>query len=937
MKSLKKVTFIIFYFFSFFCNAQELPPVETFSAERYGADNQNWSIDQSDENYIYVANNKGLLEYNGENWRLWQSPSTTIIRSVKVDGDRIYTGSYKEFGYWKKNNFGLLEYTSLSDTLDELLIEDENFWTILIFEDWVLFQSLNRIYIYNTIDETFNIIDSETVLYKIFEIDRSIYFQKVADGVYKIERGKEVLVSNDPILQDNILVNIYKINNETVFLTQDAGFFVLRHGKVEHWETPINDVIKNQRVFSSIQLKNGNLILGTISNGMYNVDLNGNIITAINQEKGLINNTVLSLFEDNDHNLWLGLDNGISVVNLDSPFSVYNDINGDIGTVYASRLYDNTLYLGTNQGLFYKAFNTNDNFKFIEGTSGQVWSLEVYDDTLFCGHNTGTFIVKGHTATLICNIMGAWDFEPIDNKPNLVLQGNYDGLYVLEKKEDTWGLRNKIEGFDNISCRQLYLNKPNQLFVNHEIMGLFKLILNEDYTKVYTKSIDQSAPKSLGSGIVNYNDALIYNSSHGIFKFNSSKDLFIKDTLLTQEFLLNDTYVSGKLIEDDKTNTLWGFTNNSITYFTPGELSEDFKINKILIPKSLRFGIAGYECMSRLNDQSYLFGTSRGYIILDLSKTNPIEFKLTLNTINKSILNGEKKPVILNERGNFNASENNLNFTYSVPVFDKYLIVNYQYKLEGMYNEWSAWSPSSSVSFENLSFGDYTLRVNSRIGHKVSEDSIVYHFTINRPWYISNTLIIIYIVLFIVLIIIVHLLYKRYFNKQKQILLEKNQNEFILSQLKSEREIMNLKNEKLQNEIESKTRELATSTMNIVKNNEFLNSLKNELANLKDTSSVKPIIKIIDKDMAKNSDWEMFQEAFNNADSDFLKKMKSVHPVLTPNDLRLCAYLRLNLSSKEIAPLLNISLRSVEIKRYRLRKKLDLDHKKSLVEYILEI
>ena len=81
----------------------------------------------------------------------------------------------------------------------------------------------------------------------------------------------------------------------------------------------------------------------------------------------------------------------------------------------------------------------------------------------------------------------------------------------------------------------------------------------------------------------------------------------------------------------------------------------------------------------------------------------------------------------------------------------------------------------------------------------------------------------------------------------------------------------------------------------------------------------------------------MFREAFNNVDRGFIKKLKSLHPNLTPKDLRLCAYLRLNLVSKEIAPLLNISARSVEIKRYRLRKKMNLPHEKSLVEYILEI
>jgi DNA-binding CsgD family transcriptional regulator len=310
---------------------------------------------------------------------------------------------------------------------------------------------------------------------------------------------------------------------------------------------------------------------------------------------------------------------------------------------------------------------------------------------------------------------------------------------------------------------------------------------------------------------------------------------------------------------------------------------------------------------------------------------------VALNSIENSILNSERKPVSLYENGSFKSFENNLYFTYSVPEFDKYITVNYQYKLEGMHKDWSQWSSASSISFENLPFGNYTFRVNAQIGNIISENNIVYNFTIHRPWYISNLMIGVYTILFLLLLIVIHLLYKRNFNRQKQEFLEKKQSEFALSQLKTEKVIMNLKNEKLQHEIESKTRELAASTMNIIKKNEFLSTIKKELVDLKDESSIKPIIKIINQDMANNSDWELFQEAFNNADSDFLKKVKSVHPTLTPNDLRLCAYLRLNLSSKEIAPLLNISPRSVEIKRYRLRKKLNLDHEKSLVEYILEI
>ncbi|MDG2368916.1 MAG: LuxR C-terminal-related transcriptional regulator, partial [Flavobacteriaceae bacterium] len=97
------------------------------------------------------------------------------------------------------------------------------------------------------------------------------------------------------------------------------------------------------------------------------------------------------------------------------------------------------------------------------------------------------------------------------------------------------------------------------------------------------------------------------------------------------------------------------------------------------------------------------------------------------------------------------------------------------------------------------------------------------------------------------------------------------------------------------------------------------------------------VIKLIDRHLNNQDDWKFFEEAFNNADKDFLKKVKELHSSLTNNDLRLCAYLRLNLSSKDIAPLLNISLSSVEIKRYRLRKKMNLSRNEGLTDHLLSL
>jgi DNA-binding CsgD family transcriptional regulator len=166
--------------------------------------------------------------------------------------------------------------------------------------------------------------------------------------------------------------------------------------------------------------------------------------------------------------------------------------------------------------------------------------------------------------------------------------------------------------------------------------------------------------------------------------------------------------------------------------------------------------------------------------------------------------------------------------------------------------------------------------------------------------------------------------------------MERNRKKIEIKQLESQQEIITLQNQKLESDMASKNRELAASTMNLIKKNEFLNELKKRLTSAKNEDDIQKVISVINKNIAEKDNWKLFKEAFDNADKDFLQSVKEAHPNLTSNDLKLCAYLRLNLSSKEIAPLLNISVRSVEIKRYRLRKKMDLDHDQGLVEYILK-
>lgn len=933
---LKQSLFLICYLCLGFTNAQELPPIQNFTSKNYNAESQNWSISQGPDKYIYVANNSGLLEFTGTSWNIYPTPNNTILRSVKVIGNLIYTGCYMDFGYWQKNNYGSLEYHSLIPKLLKPLIDDEQFWGIISFDNYVLFQSLNRIYIYNTSNSSFQIINSKTNITKIFRLDNSIYFQNAGDGVYKIEKGQAVLVATNDIIKHDIVVGIFMLDKNIVFTTEKHGFYFLENDELKKWEISANKQLEGVTIYSATKLSGGNFILGSISNGIYEVDEKGNLIANINQENGLNNNTILATFEDEEHNLWLGLDNGISVINYNSPISVYNDLNGKIGAVYASVIFNNNLYLGTNQGLFYKTLIGKDNLKLIPNTNGQVWSLQVIDNTLFCGHNLGTFIVEENKARLIMANTGTWNIKPIPNKPELLLQGNYNGLNILEKVGTSWKFRNKIKGF-NISSRFFEIVKDNQLFVNHEYKGIYKLKISADFTSVLNLNKENSASKSLKSSLAVYNNDLFYSSKYGIYKFNYANQKFELDSLLTGNLSENDSYISGKLIIDNKTNTLWKFTEKNVIVFAPGKLNSQLKPFEIYLPKSLRNDIVGYENITSLNNDLFLLGSSNGYLKLDLKKITQNDFQLKINGIENGTYNGILNKILLYNQGEFKNYQNNFIFKFSVPIFQKYGVVNYKYQLKGLYNEWSSWSTNSEAEFKNLPYGSYTFNVKAQIGNKISTNVASYSFVILRPWYLSNEMMLLYALLIITLSFLVHTLYKRYYSKQKQKVLEIKQNEFTLSQLENEKLIMKLKNEKLQQEIESKTRELSTSTMNIVKKNELLSTIKQELLNFKESNGIKPVLKIINKNLAKTNDWELFEEAFNNADSDFLKKVKNLHPNLTPNDLRMCAYLRLNLSSKEIAPLLNISARSVEIKRYRLRKKMNLGHQSSLVEYILEI
>jgi DNA-binding CsgD family transcriptional regulator len=274
---------------------------------------------------------------------------------------------------------------------------------------------------------------------------------------------------------------------------------------------------------------------------------------------------------------------------------------------------------------------------------------------------------------------------------------------------------------------------------------------------------------------------------------------------------------------------------------------------------------------------------------------------------------------------------------------------SYAYMMEGFENDWNYVGTKREVTYTNLDPGTYTFRVKASNNDGVwNNEGISVKMIITPPWWETvwfESFLVVFIVSAVVLI------YKvRTYNIRKTMRLEKERElkvkeaEIREERLLHEKHVVELSKSKLESEVHFKNSELASSVMNVVKQNETLLKIREDISQTlkSDTAenqqkNLKRIIKLIDLEVKPDQNWNQFEQLFNQIHENFLQRLKERYPELTNRDLKLCAYLRMNLNSKEIAPLLSLSVRGVEDLRYRVRKKMDLDTEVNLSEFILKL
>jgi len=924
-----KVLIICFLHIYQFLYTQSFPPIQSYPLDEYEAGNQNWMITQSDIGEIYIANNQGILSFDSERWKLY--PTNSIVRSVAYLNNVLYSGSYMDFGYWNKDLNGNLIFNSLVQEHNLNILEDEQFWNIYKIDDLVIFQSLNRLFLYDFSKDKFSVIQPEKSILKSFVVDKILYLQLEDFGLYSLQTDRINYLFGRSEFNDTEIIELFSLTDGLRILTSTKGFFTHRKGRLKKWEIQ-KSIFSKDLVYSALQSLNGDYVIGTVTNGLYILSENGKEIKNFNYEKGLLNNTILSVFEDKHNNLWLGLDNGLNCILIDSPFKLFTDPKRKLGTVYDSKRYGDKIYIATNKGLFYRPADKFDSEHIsVSGLSGQAWNIEIVNDLMLVGHDRGSFIIKDDVAIRIGPYIGAWTHKAIDR--NTILVGTYDGVHLLKRINGVWNYSSKINGFD-ISSRYLEIINPYEILISHEYKGVFKLKLSNDLTNFeYFKIL--SVKRGRHASLAKLNNSIYYLSPDGMFEFNSNVEEFLP-TPLSTELFNNDSYLSGKM-NLDKQNRIWIFFEKNIVLLEKNIFDFSFSVQKIPIHSDLRSSNLGFENVGDLNDGSYMVGTMNGFLTLTLTDYVIPDSNLYLSHITTFDPDQQIGLLPINPSERLSTTSNNIRFDFFVPLFNELQSIQYKWFLEGYHADWTSLSDQPYAEFNNLDYGNYIFHLKSQSGEQQLGETLSYAFSIPYPWYMSNMAIISYIIIFISLSYFINTLYTNYYTNKQLRFVHEFKKEQTLKELTNSKLLIEEKNNRLKQSIENKNRELAISTMSMIKKNTLLLSIKESLTTIDSVSQVDNVISNINKNINNQDDWSFFEKAFNNADQDFLKKVKEIHPNLTPNDLRLCAYLRLNLSSKEIAPLLNISPKSVEIKRYRLRKRMNLTHDTNLVGYILSV
>jgi DNA-binding CsgD family transcriptional regulator len=940
-----------------------LPITRNFQPMEYHAGIQNWYITQNKQGLVYIANNFGLLEFDGSQWQIYGARNGTKVRSVAVDGrGRIYVGTQGDFGYFFPDLGGQLQYVSLADSLPTAVRNFDEAWSIYIDQDKVYFCTFSNIYVYD--QHSFQVVAPPGGIDHSFLVNRQLYINRASAGLGVLEGTGIRLVKGGEFFINKTVASVLPLHDSHLLVaTFQEGIYTLTQGAAQPWNAALQSFLKSSLVNCMIRLRNGNFAIGTQNNGLLIVNDQGNLLMQLTSGRGIETATVLSLYEDDLSNLWVGQNNGLAYVELGAPFTIINKQMGLPGSGYAAYLHQGKLYLGTNTGVYLREKDAGD-YTLLDNTRGQVYHIGQYGNDLLIGHHNGATRIESAAGVRLSNEPGSWIFMTKRENPNQLIEGVYNGLQVYDWEGGHWKLKRKLKGFTESSRVMAQDPVTGDFWVTHGYKGAYRIKLGKALDSIDDVSFygaDKGFPANLLINVFKIRNELLFTSVSGVYRYHADSDRFVPDNFFTPRLGQADQLW---FVREDAWGNIYFVSRDHIGVFRKNSLGE-YTLHENAFRKIRKYLNDDLVNITVLQNNEVLYGAKDGFIHYNPNQPNDHtgKFKTLIRRVvtresgkDSTLFFGhyvyhdstaDRQPD--NYRPELPYRNNALNFTFAATLAERDADLVYQYYLENFEKDWSDWTITAKKEYTNLKEGDYIFHVRAKNVLGDISDETTYRFSINPPWYRSAWAYSIYGLSIIALLFTAFSIVDRKYQREQKLLEQKQQEELsqkdtALEQLsqQSQQEITKLQTEKLESELQHMNNELATSTMHLLNKNEFITGIKNQLAHIlkkNNNEEVKKELTQINRNIEQNisadADWEHFQFHFDRVHGDFTTRFKGAYPTLSPQEIKLSAYLRMNLSSKEIAQLLNISVRGVEISRYRLRKKIQLDRSKNLQDFIL--
>ncbi len=944
---------------NFKSSATRVPYIDVYQKVDYRAGQANRGFAQDQTGNLYIANSEGMLRFDGLNFDLFPIDNKTQVLSIAINrGDSIFVGGQGDFGYFLPDKKGALKYTSLKGAVPE---EEKNFSdirAIRLSDNGVYFKSLLRVFYWDYSTGKIKAFKSGASIDQIFYLGRNFFICDREKGIISTEGEELISPEGGTFFKNKEVSAIVKWQNGLLVSTWKEGLFHWVGGEVNPFKTEVDSQLKREFIKVAVEDKNGRIVLGTVSGGVYIIDENGQVKLHVNKDKGLKSNSIQDLYFDQFENLWVGLENGINYVKIGEPFRAIYPNPGQELIGYAARIFNDRLYLATNLGLYCTEATEKDElsdgeFELVPGSEGLCWNLSQVDDELFLHHHEGFFKILDKGLLPIRKGAGSWIVRPLNGVENNLIEGTYFGVNVFGDKPDSILFPFK-------ESARFIEQDGDYIWVSHDYKGVFRLpgkSLDFEGEVVHFNG-ENGFPSDIDINVFSINGQMVFTTEKGIFKYDKSQGKIVPDDVLNELF---GTDANLKRLIQDDFGRLWFVDRKRVGFVDLNAFLTSGQIKKKYLPELEGRLAEHFQHIYPFSKEMVLFGTENSFIEYRVGAKsegrpsfNTVIHQISISpSLDSIIYNGLSTP--FGEKGKqgvaIQYAQNSIRFKYASNYFSDLKNITFSTKLDGYEENWSDDSFEAMRTFTNLPYGDYTFFVRSKNAEGELSEPISFSFEILAPWYSTNwaKALFGFLAVFCLFLLwqiprIRHQQQTRRLKEVQRQKLEDKEKIFTEKVKESEEKVMRLRNEKLKDEVSFKNQELASSTMHLVQKTEMLSKIKDELLKIqksKQNNEIKDqigkVIRKIDQDLRLDENWNHFEKYFDQVHTDFIQNLREQYPQLTTKDYKLCVFLRMNLSSKEIATLLNITTRSVEVSRYRLRKKLNIDTQVNLTDFIMDI